>query len=55
MQIIDDSGDPVRNAAAIAINGSEKICYAKGNSQLTFFLWDKATGKAEEIAKDEDK
>jgi hypothetical protein len=55
VQIIDDSGEPIRNAAAIAINGTERVFFGKGGSSLQLFLWDKATGKVEEIAKDEDK
>lgn len=54
VQIIDDSFDPITTAAAISINGTERLLYSKGNSTQTFYLWDSSTGKSVEIAKDEE-
>ncbi|MBL9142061.1 MAG: hypothetical protein JNM99_00145 [Verrucomicrobiaceae bacterium] len=54
VQIIDDSFDPITTAAAISINGTERLLYSKGNTNQTFYLWDSASGKSVEIAKDEE-
>ena len=54
VQIIDDSGETIRNCAAISLDGKEQVFYAIGGSTLTLYLWEKATGKSRQVATDED-
>lgn len=55
VQIIDDSGEPIRNCAATVVNGVERVFFAKGGSSLTLYLWDNATKTAVEVGAVESK
>ena len=47
--VIDDSGEPIRNAAAISADGDEMVFYTTGGGTVTMHLWKKSTGKSEEL------
>ena len=49
VQIIEGSGEPIFNSAAIALPDTERVFYSHGISNQHLFLWDKATGKTSEV------
>ena len=55
VQLIETDGDTIRNPAAISVKDSERVFFTQGTAPIKMYLWDKATGKTEQVGEDGEK
>lgn len=55
VQIIETDGDSIRNTAATAAGGNERVFFTQGTAPIRLYVWDKATGKTEQVGEDGEK